>query len=211
MARPNLTWAVNLGAVDQAWTSAPNVGDGFVVVDLVSDKITFLDSQQTDGDLLTGERYWGIIPASGSVEVPKCFLEDTSTETFKEIELAGSSVGGGGDYRYVFSIYFSGATAGTPYLECWNTNTHTEADNAFLGGGVPASSTIRAIATTNGAPGTGDWAGTPLSGTDSRVSLDTGALGGAKTLYWNMRQVLPSTFVAQTDSNIVAACRFLYS
>lgn len=213
MAKPNLTWAINSGAVDNAWASAPNAGESFVLLDLVNDKISFLDSQQNDGDALSGSRYPVIIPDAGDNEAEKTFLEDASAAIFDQIPLAGTTAGGqsGGDKRYVFAIYFSGATAGVPYLEAWNDNTHAAANNAFLGGGTPANSTLRAIATTNGAPGSATWAGTPLSGTDSRIQLDTAALSAAKTLYFNLKQVIPSTFTPQSASGIVLTCRYLYS
>jgi hypothetical protein len=213
MAKPNLTWAANTGTTDAAWSSAPNAGENFILVDLVNDKITFLDAQQTDGDALSGSRYPVIIPGTSSNEAEKTFLEDASAAIFEQIPMAGTTAGGqsGGNKRYVFAIYFSGATAGVPYLEAWNDNTHAASDNAFLGAGTPANSTLKAIATTNGLPGSETWAGTPLAGASSRVSLDTVALTGAKTLYWNLKQVIPSTFTPQSNSSIVLTCRYLYS
>src|SRR5690606_37505013 len=148
---------------------------------LVNDRIMFLDSQQTDGDARTGTKYPVIIPGSSSIEAPKTFIDDYSAGVFDQVPLAGTAAGGqsGGEKRYVFAIYFDGATAGIPTLEAWNDNTHAASDNAFLGAGTPANSTLRAIATTNGSPGSATWAGTPLAGTSSRISLDTAALSGA--------------------------------
>lgn len=218
MSKPNLTWLVNNTANDGANTGNASGGAGesssnWVVLDTVNDKITFLDSQQTDGDSRTGAKYPAIIPAAGSIEVPKTFLDDLSGGIFDQIPLAGTTAGGqsGGDKRYVFAIYFDGATAGIPYLEAWNSSAHAAADDDFLGGGTPANSTLRAIATTNAAPGSATWAGTPLSGTDSRIALDTAALAGAKNVYWNLKQVFSSTFTPQSDSSIVFTCRYLYS
>lgn len=218
MAKPNTTWLWNNTTNDGANTGNASGGAGgsssfWVVMDLVNDRIMFLDSQQTDGDARTGTKYPVIIPGSSSIEAPKTFIDDYSAGIFDQVPLAGTTAGGqsGGDKRYVFAIYFDGATAGIPTLEAWNDNTHAASDNAFLGAGTPANSTLRAITTTNGSPGSSTWAGTPLAGTSSRISLDSAALGGAKNLYWNMKQVIPSTFTPQTNTSIVLTLRYLYS
>jgi len=218
MAQPNTTFLYNNTANDGANTGNASGGTGgassnWVVIDLANDKLMFLDTQQDDGDSDTGAIYPAIIPASGSIEVPKTFINDDSLSILDQVPLAGTTNGGqnGGDTRYVFAIYFDGPTAGLPYLEAWNDNTHAAADDAFLGGGTPADSTLLAIATTNAAPGSATWSGTPLSGESSRVSLDTAPLAAAKNLYFNIKQVIPSGFTAQTDSAIVLALRYTYS
>jgi len=218
MAKPNTTWLWNNTPNDGANTGNASGGAGgnssnWVVMDLVNDRIMFLDSQQTDGDARTGTKYPVIIPGSSSIEAPKTFIDDYSAGVFDQVPLAGTTAGGqsGGDKRYVFAIYFDGATAGIPTLEAWNDNTHAASDNAFLGAGTPANSTLRAITTTNAAPGSGTWAGTPLAGTSSRISLDTAALSGAKNLYFNIHQDIPSTFTPQTNTSIVLTLRYLYS
>lgn len=216
--KPNVTFLWNNSSNDGANTGGASGGAGgsssnWVVMDTVNDALFFLDSQQLDGDSMSGATYPVIIPAAGSIEAPKTFVKDNSASVFDQVPLAGTSAGGqsGGNTRYVFCVYFDGATAGIPYLEAWNSNAHAAANDDFLGGGTPANSTLMAIATTNGAPGSATWAGTPLSGTDSRIALDTGALGGAKALYFNCHQDIPSTFTPQSDTSIVLACRYLYS
>jgi hypothetical protein len=218
MSLPNTYWLFNNTANDGANTGNASGGAGdassyWVVIDLVNDAILFLDDQQSDGDPNSGTKYPVIIPDSGNLEAPKTFVDDYSASIFDQVPLAGTTDGGqsGGNTRYVFAIYFDGATAGIPTLEAWNDNTHAAADDDFLGGGTPANSTLLAVATTNGAPGSATWAGTPLSGTDSRIELDTAALSGAKNLYFNIKQVIPSTFTPQQDSDIVLTLRFLYS
>ena len=218
MALPNTYWLFNNTANDGANTGNATGGAGeassnWVVIDLVNDTILFLDDQQTDGDPDTGTKYPVVIPDAGDLEAPKTFVDDDSGSIFDQVPLAGTTNGeqSGGDTRYVFAIYFDGATAGTPTLEAWDDNTHVTADDDFLGGGTPADSTLLAIATTNAAPGSATWAGTPLSGTDSRIELDTEALAAAKNLYFNIKQVIPSTFTPQADSAIVTTLRFLYS
>lgn len=218
MAKPTLTWLCNDTVNDGANTGNGAGGAGgsssnWVIIDTINDKITFLDDQQTDGDSNAGAIYPAIIPAAGSIEVPKTFLNDYSASIFNQIPLAGTTAGGqsGGNTRYVFAIYFSGATAGIPYLEAWNSSSHAAANDDFLGGGTPANSTLRAISTTDAAPGSATWSGTPLSGTDSRIALDDAALASSQNCYYNLRQVIPSTFTPQSDSSIVFTCRFLYS
>lgn len=216
--KPNLTWLINNTANDGANTGNASGGAGglssnWVVIDTTNDRIMFLDDQQTDGDSRTGAKYPAIIPTAGSIEVPKTFLDDYSAGVFDQIPLAGTTAGGqsGGNTRYVFAIYFDGATAGIPYLEAWNSSAHAAANDDFLGGGTPANSTLRAISTTDAAPGSATWSGTPLSGTDSRIALDDAALASGQNCYYNLRQVISSTFTAQSDSSIVFSCRFLYS
>jgi hypothetical protein len=218
VARPNTYFLFNSTINDgvnsgNAAGGAGGASSSWTVIDLVNDKILFLDSQQLDGDSRTGAKYPVIIPASGSLEAPKTFIDDLSAGIFDQVPLAGTTGGAqsGGDKRYVFAIYFDGATAGIPSLEAWDDNTHATAAGAFLGGGTPANSTLKAIATTNAAPGSATWAGTPLAGTSSRIALDTAALSGAKNLYFNLKQVIASTFVPATNSSIVLTLRFLYS
>jgi len=218
MAKPNVTWLFNNTANDGANTGNASGGAGdassnWVVIDLANDQILFLDTQQADGDARTGAKYPVIIPDSGDLEAPKTFVDDYSAGVLDQVPLAGTTSGeqSGGDTRYVFAIYFDGATAGIPTLEAWDDDTHAAADDDFLGAGTPADSTLRAIATTNAVPGSATWTGTPLSGTDSRVSLDTAALATAKNLYFNIKQLIPSTFTPQSDSAIVLTLRYLYS
>lgn len=220
MAKPNTTWLWNNTSNDGANTGNATGGAGgsssnWVVADLSNDKLTFLDDQQTDGDALSGNKYPAIIPGSSSIEVPKTFVEDDSAGVYDQVPLAGTTDGGqsGGDTRYVFAIYFDGVTATEPYLEAWDDNTHTTNADDFLGGGTPADSTLKAICTTAAAPGSATWAGTALSGTDSRIQLNAGngALSEAKNLYFNIRQVIPSTFTAQSDTAIVLTLRYTYS
>jgi len=218
MSLPNTYWLYNNTENDGANTGNASGGAGdassyWVVIDLTNDTILFLDDQQTDGDPNSGTKYPVIIPDSGDLEAPKTFVDDDSASIFDQVPLAGTTNGeqSGGDTRYVFAIYFDGATAGIPTLEAWDDNTHDTADDDFLGGGTPANSTLLAITTTNGSPGSATWAGTPLSGTDSSIELDTAALSAAKNLYFNIKQVIPSTFTPQSNSDIVLTLRFLYS
>ena len=141
-------------------------------------------------------------------------MKDNSASIFDQVPLAGTTAGAqsGGDTRYVFAIYFDGATAGIPYLEAWNDNTHAASDHDFLGSGTPANSSIKAITTTNAVPGSATWAGTGLAGTSSRISLDTAALTGAKNLYFNIKQLVTNgTHSPGSSTDLVLTLIYLYS
>lgn len=222
MAKPNTTWLFNDTAYDGANSGNASGGAGasssnWVVIDLANDKLMFLDDQQTDGDAGSGAKYPVIIPDTGTIEAPKTFVYDYSNTSheYQQVFLAGTTAGAqnGGNTRYVFAIYFDGATAGIPYLECWDSSAHATIVDDFLGAGTQANSTIRGVATTNGAPGSATWTGTAMAGDNAsyRLSLDTGALGGAKNLYFNIKQVIVSTFTPQADTSIVLTLRYLYS
>lgn len=218
MSLANTYWLFNNTANDGANTGNATGGAGgassnWVVIDRTNDKLMFLDDQQTDGDSNSGTIYPVLIPAASSIESDKTFINDNSESVLDQVPLAGTTNGqqNGGDTRYVFAIYFDGATATVPYLEAWDDSDHDSTDDDFLGAGTPANSTLKGITTTNGSPGSGTWSGTPLAGTGSRLTLDTGALGGAKNLYFNIKQVIASTLTPQTDSSIVLTLRFTYN
>lgn len=222
MAKPNVTWLANITANDGANTGNATGGAGdlssnWLVIDIANDKLYFLDAQQADGDDPAAALYPVIIPDTGEIESPKTFIRDISAGILDQIPLAGTTNGGqsGGATRYVFACYFDGPTAGVPYLETWDNNNHATAYSKFLGGnGVdtesPADSTLRAIATTNAAPASATWAGTPLAKDTSRISLDSAALDAAKNLYFNIKQVIPATFSPEEDSPVLSL-RYLYS
>lgn len=221
MAKPNTTWLYNETSNDGANTGnasggAGGAGSNWIVVDLSNDKLTFLDSQQQDGDALTDPKYPAIIPGAGNLEVPKTFVEDASlggAGEYNQAPLAGSDQGGqsGGNTRYVFAIYFDGATATVPYLEAWDNTLHLTGNDSFLGSGTPANSTLRAVTTTNAVPGATNWGGTPIATQSDRISLDTGALGGAKNLYFNIRQVIPFSFSVHATTSLVLTLRYTYT
>jgi len=218
MAKPNTYWLFNNSANDGANSGNASGGAGasssnWVVIDRANDKLMFLDDQQTDGDSNVGTIYPVIIPAAGTQESDKTFINDDSEDVLDQVKLAGTTEGqqNGGNTRYVFAIFFDGATATVPYLEAWDDSDHDSVDDDFLGAGTAANSTLKAIATTNAVPGSGTWGGTPLAGTGSRITLDTGALAGSKNLYFNLKQAIVSTFTAQTDTAIVLALRYTYS
>lgn len=219
MAKPNVYWLFNNTINDGANTgnAGGGVGDAssnWVVIDRSNDYLAWRSEQQTDGDALTATSYPVVIPDSGSNEAEKTFVKDNSASAYDQVPLAGTSAGAqsGGDKRYVFAIYFDGATAGIPYLEAWDDNTHATNAHNLLGGGTPANSAIKAIATTAATPGSATWAGTALSGTDSRIALDSAALSGAKNLYFNTKFVVTyGTHNPVTTTALVLTLRYLYA
>lgn len=219
MAQPNTYWLWNNTTTDEANAGNATGGAGattsnWVVVDLTNDALAFCSEQQTDADASTGTRYPVIIPSSGSNEAEKTFMKDNSAVVFDQVPLAGTTAGGqsGGNTRYVFAIYFDGATAGIPYLEGWDDNTHATATHNFLGGGTPANSSIIGITTTNAVPGSATWTGTPLAGAADRLSLDSAALTVAKNLYFNLKQVVTyGTHTPGSSTALVLTLRYLYS
>jgi hypothetical protein len=218
MAKPNTTFLYNNTANDGANSGNASGGAGasssnWVVIDLTNDAIWWLDSQQTDGDADDGAIYPVIIPGAGSIEAPKTFIKDDSEGILDQVPLAGTTAGDqdGGNTRYVFAIYFDGVTAGIPYLEAWNDNTHAESDHVLLGDGTPGDSTYIAIGTTAAAPGSATWTGTPLAGSGSRVSLAAAALASAQNVYFNIRRAIASSLSPQDVTDIVLSLRYLYS
>lgn len=218
MAKPNTYFLFNSTVNDGANTGNATGGAGgsssnWVVIDLAADKLMFLDSQQADGSPADGADYPVVIPDTGSIEAPKTFVKDASAGVFDQVPLAGTTAGSqsGGDTRYVFAIFFDGPTASIPYLECWDDNTYATASHELLGGGTPSASTLRAVATTNAAPGSATWAGSPLAGATNRIALDAAALGAAKNLYFNIKQSIVSTLQPQTVEGIVLTLRYTYA
>lgn len=219
MAQPNTTWLFNDTANDGTNTGNATGGAGgsssnWVVIDLTNDALAFCSEQQTDGDAISGTRYPVVIPDAGSNEAEKTFIKDNSTTFYEQVLLAGTTAGGqnGGNTQYVFAIYFDGSTAGAPYLEAWDDNTHAASDHDFLGGGTPADSSLIGITTTNAVPGSATWAGTPLAGLTSRLTLDTAPLSAAKNMYFNLKQLVTNgTHSPGTTTDLVLTLRYLYS
>lgn len=221
MAQPNVYFLYNNTANDGANSGNASGGAGdsssnWVLIDRAADALAWCSDQQTDGDPLTGTRHPVILPETGSKESNKTFIKDSSGGIFDQVPLAGTTAGeqDGGATQYVFAIYFDGVTAGIPYLEAWDDDTHATTDDNFLGDGTPANSSLKAITTTNAAPLSATWAGTALagSGTANRLELDTAALTAAKNLYFNIKQLLTfGTHTAGSSTDLVLTLRYLYS
>lgn len=211
MALPTLAFLVNKTVNDVPCSNEG--GDTNFLLFGSGDKLVWRDSQQVDQDLVSGPKYPVIKPTTDYIEAPKTFIMDSSEGKYIQIPLAGTVSGGqsGGNTRYPFALHVGGPTAGIPYLEAWDSNAHSSAIGAFLGSGNATNSTLKAISTTNGSPGSTTWFGTPLAGVGSRVALDGDALSEAKFLYWNMWMYVPHSLVVGQSSAYVLAVRILYS
>jgi hypothetical protein len=188
MSCPNVVFLYN-----HSFNEAPNTGGesgdaNWEVISTLNDQISFQGEDITDEDPLASKSIF-VIPETGSLEVPKQLIAVFSEAKYKEVFLAGSEGG-----RYAYGVYIDGETASVPILQAWDDEYHDSYDFEVLGAGTPANSMLKAICTTNEAPAE-DWEGTPIagSGEENSLALDTEALSVAKTLYWNMKLVVPST------------------
>jgi len=172
----------------------------FITVDLANDKFIWSDgsSAVADGqDTPTSAELNEAAPLSpsGSVyEIPKMFLLDYSDtgQELKEVDLAGSDQGGGGNYRYVLRFEFDAATATEPTLEAWDDSDHDSYADVCLGETGANDSYVKVVRTTAGSPGA-SWTGTAIAGGSAKSQMNggAGALVGATTIYYNIRIELP--------------------
>jgi len=128
-------------------------------------------------------------------------LDESDGSKLKEVFMAGAQ-----NKRYVFAVDFDGPTVSIPVLEAWDDTDMDTSDSAILGEGTPSLSWVQAIKTTSVLPGTswltGIGNGVRLAGaTDGYfLELDTAPLGEAKTLYFQLKIVVPST---QQDAGLM--------
>jgi hypothetical protein len=128
-------------------------------------------------------------------------LDESDGSTLKEVFNAGAQ-----NKRYVFAVDFDGPTVSIPVLEAWDDIGMDSADSAILGEGTATLSWIQAIKTTSALPGsaweTGIGSGIRLAGASDNhfLELDTEALTVAKTLYFQLKIVVPAT---QTDAGLL--------
>jgi len=177
--------------------------------------LVFTGDAVLDG-AVTGERDTVIIPAAGSLEVDKTFIDNGAT--MEQVPLAGTNQGGqsGGDNQYVFCIYFDGATASAPYLEAWDDSGHDSTALQVLGAGTPANSMVKGIVTTDGAPGSANWVGHPdqvnMAGTGNRLDLNAAAAIGSAggNVYFSLCVRILSTSTPFSSAPVFAL-RFTYT
>ena len=216
MAAPNVYFFANAGSGATPHQAGSGINDDWFAITTGSagHTLVFTGAGVNDGDV-TGSRDTVIIPAAGSLEVNKTFIDNGSI--INQVPLAGTNQGGqsGGDNRYVFCIYFDGATASAPYLEMWDDSDHDSIANACLGAGTPANSTVKGIVTTAGAPGSANWVGHPdqvnMAGSVNRLDLNIGSVIGSAggNVYWNQCVRIPSTYSPASETP-VTALRFTY-
>lgn len=205
MAAPVITILYN-NSQNHVANNGGSAGDSnWKEIDPINDKITFLSTETDDGDDNSVKNVFKI-PEKGAAEIPRQCVNSYRDSSWKRVYLAGSNAddGGGGNYRYVYGAYIDGTTNSVPILQAWDSIDLDSYDLDVLGNGTPDNSMLRAIATTNNAPGN-LWLGTPLAGdgASNSIALDSGPITHSKMVYWNMRLVVPSTATPFAETPII--------
>lgn len=205
----NLTIAVNNDTDDQPYGTS---GVEWTDVNLSNDEIYFtagLSGVVEDGQSIpsASELTQAGIRLEGVEKIVDLYLlADASVNELKEIHNMGNQ-----NKRYVIAFDFDGATASEPVLEVWDDDDLDSIDSTVLGSGNPASSFFRGIVTTDALPGA-DWVGSRLAGASTGYFLwlnnQAGPLSGAKTLYCNMKVIVPSTVTEGTAESPVIAVKY---
>ena len=194
----------NVGTAD----SALGVGD-FLEIDPLADSIIFTAGSDTvdEGEPIpssTQLNQAGVILTGSQVIVDKYFVADDSENELREIQNMGNQ-----NKRYVLAVDFTGGeTISEPVLEVWDNSDMDSADNISLGEGTPSNSWFRGIVTTDALPGE-DWVGSRLAGSSDGYFLFlnnlSGALTVAKTLYCQLKVVIPATATqGGAEQNVIA-------
>lgn len=220
MSEPLVNWFFNSGSGDvTAHEEGSGANDDWTAITIgsVGHTLVFTGDGVDDGDA-TGERDTVIIPAAGSLEIDKTFIDNGSI--VDQVPLAGTDQGqqDGGDNQYVFCIYFDGETASAPYLEAWDDSDHDSIAIQSLGAGTPGDSMVKGIVTTTAAPGSTNWVGhadqvdMAGSGNDDRLDLNEGAAIGSAggNVYFNMCCRVPSTATPFSETPVMAL-RFTFT
>ena len=137
----------------------------------------------------------------------KYFIADDSANLLKQLDNMGA-----GNKRYVIAFNFTeSATATEPVLEVWDDITMDSVDFICLGDGTPSSSWIVGICTTDASPGVG-WSGRRLAGDTSNhyllLNSGNGALVAPKTLYAQLKVVVPATESNGGSESPILVCKF---
>jgi hypothetical protein len=186
---------VNTGTVD-----SPLGGGGeFVLMDVDVDSLILLtngSASVADGQPIpstTQLNQAGLVLTGVEQTCSKYFLSDDSANLLKQLDNMGA-----GNKRYVIAFDFDAETASEPTLEAWDNVTMLTANDVVLGEGTPSSSWLAGITTTDALPGVG-WSGVRLAGDTAGHFLNLnngkGALTVAKTLYAQLKAIVPSTEV----------------
>ena len=143
----------------------------------------------------------------GTVQIVELYLlADLSENELKEIHNMGNQ-----NKRYVLAFHFDGITTSEANLEAWDNISMNTINNVSLGGGVPSSSWLKGVVTTDALPGV-DWVGTRLAGSGAGNFLylnnNNGALSGAKTLYCNLKLTIPSTQIGSGAELPILVCKY---
>jgi len=198
---------VNTGTSDLAL----GVGD-FTEVDVDVDFLIMLTNGSDvvkDGEPIpstTELTQAGMVVTGEEQTCDKYFLADDSANLLKQIHNMGA-----GNKRYVLAFDFDVETASEPVLEAWDDVSMLTTNNVVLGEGTPSSSWIAGVVTTDALPGVG-WVGSRLAGSSAGHYLllnnGNGALTEAKTLYANLKMVMPSTEVDGGVENPILVVKY---
>lgn len=187
----------------------------FITMDLTNDYLIWTAGNDTVKDHMTHEptadelnEAATIIDENSPTTVALCLLMDYSHDV-QGSYYTHQVFGMGDNKRYVFCFSFDGMTAMIPRLEAWDNEDHDSYDNHVLGNGTPANSMVKAVCTTNSAPGAG-WSGVPLAGEDNYLELDETALEDAKDLYANVKIVIPAAYDTPAAESFVLCVRYTY-
>jgi len=203
-----LTIYANTGTQDTALGTS---GVEFTEIDTVNDEIIFTkgNATVTDGASIpsssllnsSAPRITGV-----QLEFAKCFLSDSSAGIIKEIHNLGSV-----NKRYVLAFDFDGETVSEPVFELWDDGDLDSVDSVILGSGTPSSSWYRGISTTDAMPGVA-WTGSRLAGASDghylNLNAGNGELSVAKTLYCQLKCIIPATQLDAGSSAPVMAVKF---
>ena len=171
-------------------------GVDWIQLDTDNDNIIFSNGSDliADGEATPGESALngaGVVLDGSEQTFPFYFLNDASVALLKEIFLMGE-----GNYRYVLAFDFDALTVSEPVLEAWDDSSLNTVASVILGEGTPAFSWIKGVVTTDGLPGV-SWAGIPMAGSSDgnflNLNNEAGALSGAKTLYCQLKGVIPAS------------------
>lgn len=204
----NLIIALNADTQDLAYNSS---SVDWVDVDLDNDSLIFTGGSDVvkDGEPIPSASELtqaGILLTGSQQTVALHLLADISANELKEIHNMGDQ-----DKRYVMAFDFDGPTASEPVLEAWDNDSLNSINNVSLGAGVATSSWLRGVVTTDGLPGA-SWTGQRLAGASDghflKLNNDNGALSVAKTLYCNLKLVIPAVQTVGVAETPVLVCKY---
>lgn len=203
----NLTIAVNVSESDAVYAS----GASWVEIDLANDYLVFSSGSDVvaDGQPIPSQsdlNSAGVLLDGEAQVVGKYFLADVGSNLLHEISLMGDTEG-----QYVVAFSFDDATASEPVLELWDDIGLDTIDSTTLGAGTANNSWWKGTVTTTTAPSIG-WSGTALAGSSDGHFLllndGAGVLTEAKTLYCNLKIVVPGSATTGLNASPVFVCKF---
>lgn len=203
--------------VDALITYATTPTD-YIEVNLANDFLIWTAGDAVVKDLMTHQ------PSSSELNAAAVIIDDVSPVTIPLCLLMDYSHDVGGVYythkvigmsenkRYVFGFNFDGATATEPQLEAWDDATHTTIVKNVLGLGTAINSMIKGICTTVALPGT-NWVGASLAGVSNVLLLNNGSgyISSARTLYSNLKIVLPAAYGTPAAETFVLTVRYTWA